>query len=43
VARISTSATRRRRRPLEVTARVELIEVDGRRLVFAVEAHDGST
>lgn len=25
----------------EVTARVELIEVDGRRLVFAVEAHDG--
>jgi len=26
---------------LEVTARVELIEVDGRRLVFAVEAHDG--
>lgn len=26
---------------LEVAARVELIEVDGRRLVFAVEAHDG--
>ncbi|HCU54748.1 MAG TPA: thioesterase [Gammaproteobacteria bacterium] len=26
---------------LEVTASVELIEVDGRRLVFAVEAHDG--
>jgi fluoroacetyl-CoA thioesterase len=26
---------------LEVTARVELIEVDGRRLVFEVEAHDG--
>lgn len=26
---------------LEVTATVELIEVDGRRLVFAVEAHDG--
>lgn len=26
---------------LRVTARVELIEVDGRRLVFAVEAHDG--
>ena len=26
---------------LEVTANVELIEVDGRRLVFAVEAHDG--
>ena len=26
---------------LEVTARVELIEVDGRKLVFAVEAHDG--
>ena len=26
---------------LEVTARVELIEVDGRRLVFAVEADDG--
>ena len=26
---------------LEVTASVELIEVDGRRLVFSVEAHDG--
>jgi fluoroacetyl-CoA thioesterase len=26
---------------LEVTATVELTEVDGRRLVFAVEAHDG--
>ena len=26
---------------LEVTADVELIEVDGRRLVFQVEAHDG--
>jgi fluoroacetyl-CoA thioesterase len=26
---------------LEVTATVELIEVDGRRLVFHVEAHDG--
>lgn len=26
---------------LEVTATVELIEVDGRRLVFAGEAHDG--
>lgn len=26
---------------LEVTALVELIEVDGRRLVFQVEAHDG--
>jgi len=26
---------------LEVTASVELIEVDGRRLVFTVEAHDG--
>ena len=26
---------------LEVTARVKLIEVDGRRLVFEVEAHDG--
>ena len=26
---------------LQVTANVELIEVDGRRLVFAVEAHDG--
>ena len=26
---------------LEVTATVELIEIDGRRLVFAVEAHDG--
>lgn len=26
---------------LEVTARVELIEVSGRRLVFEVEAHDG--
>ncbi|GAB6042813.1 thioesterase family protein [Endothiovibrio diazotrophicus] len=26
---------------LEVTAEVELVEVDGRRLVFAVEAHDG--
>jgi fluoroacetyl-CoA thioesterase len=26
---------------LEVTASVELLEVDGRRLVFAVEAHDG--
>jgi len=26
---------------LEVTASVELIEVDGRKLVFAVEAHDG--
>jgi fluoroacetyl-CoA thioesterase len=26
---------------LEVTATVELIEVDGRRLVFRVEAHDG--
>lgn len=26
---------------LEVTARVELIEVNGRKLVFAVEAHDG--
>jgi fluoroacetyl-CoA thioesterase len=25
----------------EVTATVELVEVDGRRLVFAVEAHDG--
>lgn len=25
----------------EVTARVKLIEVDGRRLVFKVEAHDG--
>lgn len=25
----------------EVTATVELIEVDGRRLMFAVEAHDG--
>jgi fluoroacetyl-CoA thioesterase len=25
----------------EVTATVELIEVDGRRLVFSVEAHDG--
>jgi fluoroacetyl-CoA thioesterase len=25
----------------EVTAAVELIEVDGRRLVFSVEAHDG--
>ena len=25
----------------EVTARVELVEVDGRRLVFTVEAHDG--
>ncbi|MDP2785252.1 MAG: hypothetical protein Q8O38_11760 [Sulfurimicrobium sp.] len=25
----------------EVTARVELIEVDGRRLLFTVEAHDG--
>lgn len=25
----------------EVTADVELIEVDGRRLVFSVEAHDG--
>ena len=25
----------------EVTARVKLIEVDGRRLVFEVEAHDG--
>ena len=25
----------------EVTANVELLEVDGRRLVFAVEAHDG--
>lgn len=27
---------------LEVTATVELIEVEGRRLVFAVEAHDGT-
>ena len=27
---------------LEVTATVELIEVDGRRLVFAVQAHDGT-
>ncbi len=27
---------------LEVTATVELLEVDGRRLVFAVEAHDGA-
>lgn len=26
---------------LEVTATIELVEVDGRRLVFAVEAHDG--
>lgn len=26
---------------LEVTASVELTEVDGRRLVFSVEAHDG--
>lgn len=26
---------------LEVTATVELVEVNGRRLVFAVEAHDG--
>jgi fluoroacetyl-CoA thioesterase len=26
---------------LEVTATVELLAVDGRRLVFAVEAHDG--
>ncbi len=26
---------------MEVTATVELIEVDGRRLVFQVEAHDG--
>jgi fluoroacetyl-CoA thioesterase len=26
---------------LEVTATVELVEVDGRRLVFTVEAHDG--
>lgn len=26
---------------LEVTAIIELIEVDGRRLVFSVEAHDG--
>jgi len=26
---------------LEVTATVELVEVDGRRLVFSVEAHDG--
>lgn len=26
---------------LEVTATVELIEVEGRRLVFSVEAHDG--
>ena len=26
---------------LEVTAKVELIGVDGRKLVFAVEAHDG--
>jgi len=26
---------------LEVTASVELIEVDGRKLVFSVEAHDG--
>jgi len=26
---------------LEVTATVELIEVDGKRLVFKVEAHDG--
>jgi fluoroacetyl-CoA thioesterase len=27
---------------LEVTATVELIEVEGRRLVFAVQAHDGT-
>ncbi len=26
---------------LEVTANVELIEVDGRKLVFSVEVHDG--
>ena len=26
---------------LEVTVRVKLVEVDGRRLVFEVEAHDG--
>jgi fluoroacetyl-CoA thioesterase len=26
---------------LEVTAKVELIEVEGRKLVFTVEAHDG--
>lgn len=25
----------------EVTARVELLEVEGRKLLFAVEAHDG--
>ncbi|MBI5013934.1 MAG: thioesterase family protein [Deltaproteobacteria bacterium] len=27
---------------LEVTAKVKLVEVDGRRLVFDVEAHDGT-
>ena len=26
---------------LEVTAKIELVEVSGRKLVFAVEAHDG--
>ncbi len=26
---------------LEVTATVELVEVDGRKLIFSVEAHDG--
>ena len=26
---------------IEVTANVELIEVEGRKLVFTVEAHDG--
>jgi len=26
---------------LEITATVELIEVEGRKLVFTVEAHDG--
>jgi fluoroacetyl-CoA thioesterase len=26
---------------LEVTANVELLEVNGRRLIFQVEAHDG--
>ena len=38
---ISVSHTAATPPGLEVTANVELIEVDGRRLVFSVEANDG--
>jgi len=39
--RINVSHTAATPPGLEVTANVELIEVDGRRLVFSVEANDG--